>query len=99
MILSERERRILAEIQQQLAATDPRFARAMRRGASDGACSRAGCAAVTVLAGLSALLCAALLLIGPAIVAALLAAAAQYLRMQLPRRSQHPPDRSRWAWL
>src|SRR3954451_22129589 len=69
MILSEREQRVLAETARQLAATDPRFARAMRRGTPSATVwTRTGCAAVTVLACLSALLCVALSLIGPGIV-------------------------------
>jgi hypothetical protein len=96
MILSEREQRILAEIERQLAVTDPRFARVMRRATpSTTAWTRTGCDAVTVLACLSALLCVALSLVGPAIVAVLLATAAHSLRTQLPSRTPHPPGRSR----
>jgi Protein of unknown function (DUF3040) len=94
MILSERERRVLAEIERQLTDTDPRFARAM--GTPSGRTStRMACAAVTVLACLSALLCAALSLIGPAIVAALLATATHYLHTRLSPRTGPAPDRSR----
>jgi hypothetical protein len=96
MILSERERRILVEIERQLAVTDPRFARVMRHGTwSATAWTRRGCDSVTVLALLSALLCAALSLIGPVAVAVLLAAASHYLRTALPSRTRHLPDRSR----
>jgi hypothetical protein len=98
MILTEREQRILAETGRQLAATDPRFARAMRRGASSATVwTRTGCAAVTVLACLSAVLCVALSLIGPAIVAVMLGIATHYLRTQLALQAQHASDRSRCA--
>ena len=83
MILSARERRILAEIEQRLAATDPRFIKTMCPSDGTG-WTRRGCAAVAVLAALTALLCAALLLIGQALVAALLAAAACYLGKHSP---------------
>lgn len=78
MILNARERRILTEIERQLGATDPRFARAMRRGTGRGR-NRLGGNVVTVLAGLTAVFCAALLLIGPTLVTALLAAATYYI--------------------
>ena len=88
MILSARERRILAEIERRLADTDPRFVKAMCRDTSDATeWRRTGCAAITVLAGLSALLCAALLLIGPALLAALLAT--HYPRQTPPTRDCH----------
>jgi DUF3040 family protein len=87
MILSERERRILAEIERQFMDTDPRFARTLSTP-SRTLWTRSGCAAVTVLACLSALLCAALFLIGPAIVAVLLATATHHLRKRLPPRSR-----------
>jgi hypothetical protein len=96
MILNERQQRILAEIGRQLATTDLRFARAMRRGTPSATVwTRTGCAAVTVLACLSALLCVALSLIGPAIVAVMLATVTHYLRPQLPFQTQHAPGRSR----
>jgi hypothetical protein len=96
MILSEREQRVLAETARQLAATDPRFARAMRRGTPSATVwTRTGCAAVTVLACLSALLCVALSLIGPAIVAVMLGTATYYLRTQLPFQTRRAPGRSR----
>lgn len=96
MILSARERRILAAIERRLADTDPRFVKAMHRDTSNGTgWTRMGCTTVTVLAGLTALLCAALLLIGPALVAALLATATHYLRKRLPPGTQRAPDRSR----
>lgn len=96
MILSERERRILAEIERQFADTDPRLARSLRAGAtSRTAWTRAGWAAISVLAVLSALLCAALMLIGPAIVAALLGATTYYFRPRLPPSRTEPTDQSR----
>jgi Protein of unknown function (DUF3040) len=94
MILSERERRILVEIERQLAATDPRFTRVMRRGTRCAtAWRRRGCDVITVLACTSALLCAALSLIGPAAVAVLLATASRYLRTPFSSRTRHLPGR------
>jgi hypothetical protein len=96
MILSARDRRILAEIEQRLLDTDPRFVDAMGRDTTDEtAWTRGGCTAVAILAGLTALLCAALLLIGPALVAALLATTAHYLRQYLPPATRHAHRRHR----
>ena len=96
MILSERERRVLIEIERRLAATDPRFARVMRHGTRSAIpWRRRGCDSVTVLACLSALLCAALSLVGPAAVVVLLATASHYLRTPLSSRTRHLPGRSR----
>jgi hypothetical protein len=96
MILSARDRRILAEIEQRLLDTDPRFVYTMGRDTTDEtAWTRGGCAVVTLLAGLTALLCAALLLIGPALVAALLATTSHYLRQHLPPTTQRVPRRHR----
>jgi hypothetical protein len=79
--LSERERRVLAEIERQLSDDDPRFARSLRDGWQTGAgFTAAGCDAVAVAAGLTALLCLSLVLIGPAVVACLLAVVAFLLR-------------------
>ena len=90
MILNERERRMLVEIERQLATTDPRFARAMRHGLrSATAWTPRRWDAVTGLACLSALLCAALSLIGPAVVAVLLATASHHLRTSLSSRGRH----------
>jgi hypothetical protein len=98
MILSARERRILAEIERRLADTDPRFVKAMCRDTSGATVwTRRGCTAVTVLAGLTALLCAALLLIGPALVAALLATATHYLGKHRPPGTQCASNRNRQA--
>jgi Flp pilus assembly protein TadB len=78
--LTERERRTLAGIERQLARDDPGFAAAMREGLPPGWTSLrwTGPArdAAAVVAGLSALLCLVLLLIGPAVVAGAVAAAA-----------------------
>jgi hypothetical protein len=97
MILNERERRILAEIQRQLAATDPRFARAMRRGTPDSTAWTRVCDVLTLLACLAALLCLTLSLIGSAIVTVLLATATHYLRTRQPPRTatEHRPERRR----
>jgi hypothetical protein len=96
MILSERERRMLVEIERQLTATDPQLARTMRLGTrSTTAWSRRACDSVTAIAWLSALLCAALFLIGPAVVAALIVTASHHLRTPRPSRTRHVPDRSR----
>ena len=96
MILSERERRILVGIERHLAATDPRFVRVMRYDTRNAAAwTRRGCDVVTVVACLSALLCAALSLIGPAAVAVLLATASHYLRTLLASPTRHLPDRDR----
>ncbi|MBV9922921.1 MAG: DUF3040 domain-containing protein [Pseudonocardia sp.] len=96
MILSARDRRILAEIEQRLADTDPRFVYAMGRDTPDETgWTRGGCTAVAVLAGLTALLCAALLLIGPALVAASLATTSHHLRRYLPPTTRRAPRRDR----
>ena len=96
MILSERERRMLVEIERQLTVTDPRLARMMRLGRrSTTAWTRRARDSVTALAWLSALLCAALFLIGPAVVAVLLATASHHLRTPRPSRTRHLPERSR----
>jgi Protein of unknown function (DUF3040) len=88
VVLSERERRVLAEIERDLCDSDPRLARSMRNGLTGAAkWTRAGCDAVVVVAGLSALLCLSLSLIEPAVVAALLAWAAFVLRTRLPPRT------------
>jgi Protein of unknown function (DUF3040) len=85
-MISERERRALAEIERQLTGADPRFAKAMSRGTPRGTMwPDAGCLAVIVLACLSALLCLALGLIGSAAVAVLLAAAAHQVRVRMGR--------------
>src|SRR3954462_6268404 len=96
MILSERERRMLVEIERQLTVTDPQLARLMRLGTrSTTAWTRRACDSVTALARLSALLCAVLFLIGPAVVAVLLAPASHHLRRPRPSRARHLPERSR----
>jgi Protein of unknown function (DUF3040) len=89
VVLSERERRVLAEIERDLCDSDPRLAKTMRDGVTGTAkWTRAGCDTIAVVAGLSALLCLALLLIEPAVVAALLASAAFSLRTCLPLRTE-----------
>lgn len=102
MFLSERERRVLAQIEREISLTDPRFARSMRHGLPGPArWTHTGCNAVVVAAGSSTLLCLALALIGPAVVAGLLAAVTLYLRVHLPpgpspevrRRQGCRPDR------
>jgi hypothetical protein len=80
MDLSEHERRALAEIERQLRDADPRFARSMHHGLRAGAeRTSTGRDIVTGAAGLAALVCMSLSLIGPAVAAALLAVAAFYL--------------------
>jgi Protein of unknown function (DUF3040) len=96
MILSARERRILSEIERRLTNSDPRFVTAMScEAAEETGWTRRGCTVVIALACPTALLCAALLLIGPALVAALLASATLYVRRHLPRATQraHRPNR------
>jgi hypothetical protein len=84
MFLNERERRVLAEIEQRLADSDPALARALRRRLpSRTDRTRAGRDAVAVVAGLTAFLCLMLSLVGSAVVAILVAAAALYLRIEL----------------
>ena len=96
MILNERERRMLAEIERQLTAADPHLARTMRLGTPRTTTwTRRACDSFTALACLSALLLAALFLIGPALVAALLATASHHLRTPRPSRTRHLPERSR----
>ena len=95
MILNERERRTLVEIERQLTATDPHLARTMRLGTPSTTWTRRACDSVTALACLSALLCAALFLIGPALVAALLATASHHLRTPRPSRTRHLLEGSR----
>ena len=80
MALSERERRALGEIERHLCCTDPRLARAMCDGEAGGSGWTRGCDVVTATAGLTALVCTVLSLIGPAVLAAVLATAAFYLR-------------------
>jgi Protein of unknown function (DUF3040) len=92
MILNARERRILTELERKFNETDPRFVRAMRRSTRhDPGWNRAGCNVVTVLAGLTAILCAALLLIGPTLVAALLAAATYDIPRHFPPGARRAP--------
>ena len=76
-MLSERERRVLGDIERELCSTDPRLARALRGDAAERArWTRTACSVVGVVASLSALVCVALLLIVPAVLAVALAEAA-----------------------
>jgi hypothetical protein len=96
MILSERERRMLVEIERQLTVTDPHLTRMMRLGTrTTTPWTRRARDSVTALAWLSALLCAALFLIGPALVALLLATASHHRRTPRPSRTRHLRERSR----
>jgi hypothetical protein len=96
MILSERERRMLVEIERQLTVTGPRPARMMRLGTrSTTAWTSLARDTVTALAWLSALLCVGLFLIGPAVVAVLLATASHHVRTPRPSRTRHLSERSR----
>ena len=73
-MLSERERRALGDIERALCCTDPRLARALRGDTAGRArWTRTACSVVGVVASLSALVCVALLLIGPAVLAVALA--------------------------
>lgn len=88
-MLSERERRTFQEIEQQIVG-DPRFVVQMQRLLSGRADWRTRLIhdATLVLAALSAVLCAVLSLPGPALVTAVLAAGAWYIR----------PVRPSWPW-
>ena len=96
MTLSERERRMLVEIERQLTVTGPQPARMMRLGTrSTTAWTRRARDSVTATAWLSALLCVALFMIVPAVVAVLLATASHHLRTPRPSRTRHLPERGR----
>lgn len=98
-MLSERDRRTLAEIEHQLAA-DARFAAALGRAGRPGSrraerWARRGYDAMIVLSGLTAVLCFALLLVCAGTVAVLLAGVACYLRQtRFPLRPARYPRRS-----
>jgi DUF3040 family protein len=88
-MLSERERRTLREIEQQLAEEDERFAEVMSRPLTGRRWIRHGYDATIVLAGLLTVICLALASNGAAgagVVAAALAVGAFYLR-----RRRFPP--------
>ncbi|MEN3301501.1 MAG: hypothetical protein V7633_3559 [Pseudonocardia sp.] len=91
-MLSEREHRVLREIEHRVAETDPRFAASMRRSISARR-RRAALPydAVVVVAVLSAVLCLELSVNGAAVVAAVLAVVMFFLR---PRR--RPARTDRW---
>lgn len=82
-MLSEREQRALRQIEQQIVADDPQFVATMRnlRVRRTGRWSiRRSHDVIVVISGLSALLCMALSLAGPAAVAILLAVVTFALR-------------------
>lgn len=83
VMLNERERRVLSEIERRTAVHDPTFAATMRRAPRDPSIAYD---VVIALAGASALLCGLLTLPGPGFVAALLAAVAAWWRPRPPLR-------------
>jgi hypothetical protein len=83
-MLSGQEERAFAQIADQIAADDPRFAASMRRLQSRRACR--GHDVVIVVAAASAVLCLFLSLPLPTVTAAALAFAAHGLRPRRPTR-------------
>ncbi|MCE0765999.1 DUF3040 domain-containing protein [Pseudonocardia kujensis] len=80
-MLSERELRVLREIEQHTAREDPRFATSMRRPLTAWQSQLAACYdALSVVAVLTAVLCLLLGLLGAGLTAALLAVGATVVR-------------------
>jgi hypothetical protein len=91
-VLTERERRALQEIEQQILGDYPQLAASMQHPSNRAdRWGRRGYDAIIAVAALSAMLCLALSLVGAGVVAALLAAATSYLR---PRH--RPPPADQW---